>query len=162
AFVMSNTEQLLTSAVGATIGFFVGGPAGAFTGFQYGLLAGSVLFPADLPSVQGPRLEDFERLHADPGSPIAQVFGTCAVPGFRMYLGPVEEIATTEEVGGKGAPSQDVTTFMYRQTLALGLCEGPIAGISRGRERGQLVYDARPPQEGASDEASGGRLAESD
>src|SRR5690606_24285428 len=77
---------------------------------------------------------------------------------FRMYLGPVEEIATTEEVGGKGAPSQDVTTFMYRQTLALGLCEGPIAGILRVWENGQLVYDVRPQQEGESDEAYAARI----
>lgn len=156
---MSNLEQVITTGIGATIGFFVGGPAGALAGAQYGLLAGSVLFPADLPSVQGPRLEDFERLHADPGSPIAQVYGTAAVAGFRMYLGPVTEIASTEEVGGKGAPSQEVTTFTYLQTIALGLCEGPIAGVLRIWENGTLVYDVRPRQEGETDEELAARVA---
>src|SRR5690606_18184799 len=118
---MSNLEQVITTGIGATIGFFVGGPAGALAGAQYGLLAGSVLFPGDLPGVEGPRLQDFERLNADPGAPIAQVYGIAAVPGFRLYLGPVTEISSTEEVGGKGAPSQDVTTFHYLQTLAIGL-----------------------------------------
>src|SRR5690606_39154098 len=123
---MSNLEQTLTTGIGATIGFLVGGPAGALAGAQYGLLAGSVLFPADLPGIEGPRLEDFERLHADPGAPIPVVYGTAAVSGFRLYLGPVTHIASTEEVGGKGASSQEVTTHRYLQTLALGLCEGPI------------------------------------
>lgn len=155
---MSNLEQVVTTGIGATIGFFVGGPAGALAGAQYGLLAGSVLFPGDLPGVQGPRLEDFERLHADPGAPIAQVYGTAAVPGFRLYLGPVTEIASTEEVGGKGAPSQDVTTFHYLQTIALGLCEGPIVGIQRVWENGELVYDTREIQEGESQEDFAARL----
>lgn len=142
---MSNREQILSAAIGATVGFFVaGGPAGALAGLQYGLLAGALLFPADLPAVTGPRLEDFERLEADPGSPIWKVYGRISVPGFRMYLGDVTEISSTEEVGGKGAPSQDVTSYAYYQTLALGLCEGEIAGVDRIWENGELVYDSRP------------------
>lgn len=155
---MSNPEQILSTGIGATIGFFIGGPAGALAGAQYGLLAGSLLFPGSLPSVQGPRLEDFERLHADPGSPIPIVWGTAAVAGFRLYLGPVTEIASTEEVGGKGGPSQEVTTFTYLQTLAIGLCEGPIRGVLRIWENGTLMYDVRPQQSDESDEEYSARV----
>lgn len=155
---MSNPEQFAATALGATVGFFVGGPAGAVAGAQYGLLAGSLLFPADLPAVQGPRLEDFETLHADPGSPIAIVWGYACVSGFRLYLGPVTEVASTEDVGGKGAPSQEVTTFTYYQTIALGLCEGPIVGVQRIWENGELVYDTRPQLDEETDEQYAARL----
>lgn len=141
---MSNAEQALSGVVGGVIGFFIGGPAGAVTGFQIGLTAGAALFPADLPPVIGPRLEDFEQIQSDPGAPVMIGFGRFAVPGFRMYLGPGNTTSATEELGGKGPPSQDVTTYTSTQTLALGLCEGVIDGISRVWENGKLVYDARP------------------
>jgi hypothetical protein len=147
---MSNPGQAFSALAGGVVGFFIGGPAGAFAGFQYGLLAGSLLFPTQLPGVTGPRLEDFERAEADPGAAVWKCFGRVAVPGFRMYLGPVTEISNTEEVGGKGAPTQDVTTFTYTQTLALGLCEGEIPGITRIWENGKLVYDLSPQGIGES------------
>lgn len=147
---MANTEQILSAGIGAAIGFAVAGPAGVFAGLQYGLLAGAALFPADLPSMQGPRMEDFEKVEADPGAPIARVFGTAPVTGFRMYLGQAREISNTEDVGGKGAPSQEVTTFTYLQTLAIGLCQGEIIGVNRIWENGTLKYDTRPQQTGES------------
>lgn len=158
---MGNAQQALSAVAGGVIGFFIGGPAGAIAGLQYGLLAGALLFPTQLPGVQGPRLEDFETLHADPGAPVYVGWGTFVVPGFRMYLGEPKEIATTEEVGGKGGPSQEVTTYTYLQTLALGLCEGPIEGVRRIWENGELVYDAREQQEGESTAEYDARIAKS-
>ena len=149
---MSNVGQAVSAGIGATIGFLVGGPGGALKGFQVGLLAGTSLFPEDLPGVEGPRLNDFEQAEADPGAVIGKVWGTAVVPGFRMYLGPVVETSTTTSQGGKGGPEQETTTFSYSQTLAVGLCEGPIAGVQRIWENGQLVYDARVQQDGESDE----------
>lgn len=158
---MGNAQQALSAVAGGVIGFFIGGPAGAIAGLQYGLLAGALLFPTQLPGVQGPRLEDFETLHADPGAPVYVGWGTFVVPGFRMYLGEPKEIATTEEVGGKGGPSQEVTTYTYLQTLALGLCEGPIEGVRRIWENGELVYDAREQQESESTAEYDARIAKS-
>lgn len=157
---MSNVPQALSATAGAVIGFVVGGPAGAFYGFQVGLLAGSVLFPTQLDGVHGPRLEDVERAAADPGDPIPIVYGTACVSGFRLYLcDQVTEVATTEEVGGKGPPSQEVTTYSYFQTLALGLCEGPIQGIGRIWENGELVYDPRDQLDGETEEEYQERIA---
>lgn len=156
---MANREQILSAGIGAAIGFFVGGGVpGAIKGFQLGLLAGSALFPLDLPSVQGPRLEDFETVEADPGAPLPRVYGTAPLPGYRMYLGPVTEVTTTETHGGKGAPEQDVTTFTYLQTLAIGLCSGPIRDVTRIWENGTLMYDSRPQQVGESVSAYQDRL----
>src|SRR5690606_5800752 len=134
---MSNPQQFISGVIGGVVGFFVGGPAGALYGLQIGLTVGTLLYPTQLPGVEGPRLTDFESIHADPGAPI--------------YLGGVIEVSHTEEVGGKGGPEQEVTTFTYFQTLALGLCEGPITGLLRVWENGKLVYDVRDQLEDESD-----------
>lgn len=148
---MSNAEQAASAVVGGIVGFFIGGPTGALYGIQLGLLAGSVLFPTQLPGMMGPRLEDLQGTSAQVGTPVIDTWGTIAVPGTVIWLGPVEEVATTEEVGGKGAPEQSVTTFTYFQSVAVGLrasTHRPIGGILRIWENGKLVYDVRDQQEG--------------
>src|SRR5690606_23394456 len=147
---MSNPQQFISGVIGGVVGFFVGGPAGALYGLQIGLTVGTLLYPTQLPGVEGPRLTDFESIHADPGAPIYIGWGRFAVPGYRLYLGEVIEVSNTEEVGGKGGPEQEVTTFTYFQTLALGLCEGPITGLLRVWENGKLVYDVRDQLEDES------------
>jgi hypothetical protein len=155
---VSNTEQALTTIAGGVVGFLVAGPGGAakgaFQGSLYGLSAGQLLFPAPLPD--GPRLDDFESLNVDPGAPIMVVYGRDAVPGFPIYLGPVGELATTEEVG-KGGPEQ--TTFTYFQTYAVALCEGIKSGVEFIYENGELVYDVRPQRGDESDTDYAGRVA---
>ena len=155
---MSNVGQALTAVVGAAIGFAIGGPTGAAYGFQAGLLGGSLLFPTKLPEQFGPRLEDLNTTTATLGNPVAITWGTFPVPGQVLGLGCVEEVATTEEVGGKGAPEQTVTTYTYFQTLALGLSEGPICGILRIWENGEPKYDIRPQQADESAQAYSARL----
>lgn len=148
---MSNAEQAGFAVVGGIIGFFVGGPTGAMYGAQLGLLAGSVLFPTQLPGVMGPRLEDLQGTSAQVGTPVIDTWGTIAVPGTVIWLGPREEVAQTDEVGGKGAPEQSVTTFTYFQSVAVGLrgsLHRPIGGILRIWENGKLVYDVREQQDG--------------
>lgn len=156
---MSNGEQLLSAGLGAFIGFWIGGPAGAYYGFQAGLLAGTALFPTQLEGVTGPRLQDTERAEASPGAIVALGWGEFPVAGFRLYLGPRDEVSNTEEVGGKGAPEQDVTTFAYFQTIALGLCEGVITGVRRIWENGELKYDAREQLDGESDDTYNARIS---
>lgn len=158
---MSNPQQALGAIAGGVIGWFVGGPVGAAYGFQIGLLAGSILYPTQLPHVYGPRIEDLAVTNAVLGIPIPYIYGTVAVPGFVMYLNCAEEVATTEEIGGKGAPEQSQTTYTYFQTLAVGLCEGEISGLLRVWENGELKYDNRPRGEDESDESFLTRTASS-
>lgn len=151
---MSNPQQAVAAIAGGVIGWFVGGgPVGAAYGFQIGLLAGSVLYPTQLPHVYGPRIEDLAVTNATLGIPIPYIYGTVAVPGFVMYLNCAEEVATTEEIGGKGAPEQSQTTYTYFQTLAVGLCEGEISGLLRVWENGELKYDMRPRGDEETEEA---------
>lgn len=149
---MSNVGQAASAIVGGVLGFLVGGPTGALYGIQLGLLAGSAVFPTQLPPVIGPRLEDLQTTTSQVGTPVIETWGTIAVPGTVMWLGPVVEVASSEEVGGKGGGSeQTVTTFTYYQSVAVGLCGSanrPIDGISRIWENGKLVYDTREQQPG--------------
>jgi hypothetical protein len=147
---MSNSGQAGSAIIGGIIGFFVGGPTGAMYGIQLGLLAGTVLFPTQLPQQFGPRMEDMQSTTAQVGVPVIETWGTITVPGTVMWLGPRIEIVTTEEVGGKGGPEQTQTTYTYFQSIAVGLCgsfDRPIGGILRIWENGKLVYDVRPQQD---------------
>lgn len=147
---MSNAGQAATAVVGGVIGFFIGGPTGAMYGIQLGLLAGTVLFPTQLPEQFGPRLDDLNSTNAQVGVPVMETWGTIAVPGTVMWLGPRVEVSSSDEVGGKGGPEQQVTSYSYYQSVAVGLrasIHRPIGGILRIWENGRLVYDIRPQQD---------------
>jgi hypothetical protein len=142
---MSNSGQVALTVVGAIIGAYTGlGWIGVIYGAQIGLLAGQMLFPTQLPGQYGPRLEDLLTTSAQLGVPVPIIYGTIAVPGTVIFLSCVEEVVSSEEVGGKGGPTQTVTTYTYFQTIAVGLCEGPINGLLRIWENGELKYDVRP------------------
>jgi hypothetical protein len=147
---MSNAGQAALGIVGGIIGFAIGGPAGAAYGLQIGLAVGSVVAPTQLPGTFGPRLNDKRTTTAQLGEPITEVFGTDVVAGTVIWLGDVVEHSETEEVGGKGGPEGENTTFSYTQSIAVGLCRGPAVGLLRIWENGKLVYDVRVQQPGES------------
>lgn len=147
---MSNAGQAVLGIVGGVIGFYVGGPQGAAYGFQLGLLAGSAIFPTQLPGVQGPRLGDGIQTQAVVGAPIPIVFGTQRVGGIVIWASPIREVATTEDVGAKGGPEQSQTTYSYYRSFAVLLCEGPVSGIRRIWFNGKIVYDRSSPTDSTS------------
>lgn len=131
------------------VGFMVGGPVGALVASA----AGSLLFPARGPDIEGPRLQDLGLTTSQAGNPIPMVHGTMVVSGNVIDGDPeLEEVGTTERVGGKGGGGQRQTTYSYFATFALSLCEGPIDGIRRIWADGELVYDARCELDEALDE----------
>lgn len=148
---MSNAGQIAGAFIGGVLGFFVGGPTGALYGMQLGLLAGTALSPTELPQQFGPRMEDLRTTSAQVGAPVVRSWGTMAVPGTVLWLGELEEVATTEEIdGGLLGPDQSVTTYTYYQSVAVGLVGNEIGGILRVWENGELVYDGREQQDGES------------
>ena len=155
---MSNAGQVALGVVGGVVGFAIGGPTGAAYGLQLGLAVGNIVSPTQLPGTFGPRLNDKRTTTAELGAPITEVFGNDVVSGTVIWLGDVVEIATTEEVGGKGGPEGENTTFSYTQSIAIGLCKGPRTGVRRIWENGKLVYDSRLQQDGESDEDFEARL----
>lgn len=132
------------------------GPAGAAIGAALGgyvgMQAGYALFPLD--PIAGPRLTDARLMGSAYGVAIPQVFGAARVAGNVIWQSDIRETATTEEVGGKGGPSQDVTTYSYDADVAVGLCAGPMASVRRIWADGRLIYDV-------SDQADIGALQRS-
>lgn len=141
---------------GLAIGSFVGMPQ---LGLTLGSILGQALFPTELPGVQGPRLSDEKVTTSTIGSAIPIVYGTTVVAGNIIWSGPLVEIANTEEVGGKGGPTQDVTNYTYTRSFAIGLCEGPASAIVRLWRAEKLVYDVRPQQDDETDAAYAERSA---
>jgi hypothetical protein len=125
------------------VGAYFGNPE---LGFALGSLAGSALFPTQLP--RGPQLTDNRTTTADLGEPCPIGFGTFSVAGTVILLAP--SVQSTNEQGGKGGPEQ--LTYQYNQSIGIALVESAIdlqqaiGGVSRIWENGTLVYDIRPQQ----------------
>ena len=140
---MSNPGQAALGIVGGVVGFFVGGPQGAAWGFQLGMGAGSALFPTDLGTVSGPRLNDLNVQTSTVGAPIPIVYGTYAISGNVIWSSGIIETVSRKKQGGKGGPTQTVKTYSYKVNAAVGICEGEIGGIRRIWADAKLIYDAR-------------------
>jgi hypothetical protein len=118
---------LVLSLAGAALGGSFGA-AGALAGRLAGALAGAVidraLFGARPPD--GPRLKDLDVLSSTEGAPIPRVYGRMRVAGQVIWA-----TALTEQASGGGKGSPRGRSYSYTANFAVGLCEGPIAGIGR-------------------------------
>ncbi|HOW94118.1 MAG TPA: phage tail protein, partial [Mycolicibacterium fallax] len=159
---MSNAGQAVLSIGGAFVGFWLGGPAGAAWGFQIGSMAGGLLFPTDLGTVTGPRLDDLRVMTSTIGQPIPLVYGTFALAGNCIWSSGLIEAVNKEEVGGKGGPSQTVKTYSYSVDVAIGICEGPVNGIRRIWADAVLIYDISAQRAGETDAEFAERMAVSE
>lgn len=137
---------LLLGAVGAGIGGAIGGTflgmSAASIGWMVGSSLGSVFGQKDQ-QISGPRLGDLSVQSSTYGAAVPYVAGASRVSGNVIWSTSKREVSTTTEVGGKGGPSVENTTYTYNVDIAIALCEGPIAGIGRIWSNGELVYDAR-------------------
>ena len=122
--------------VGAAIGGFFGGPAGAQAGFMVGSLLSVALAPTQ--RSEGSRLTDLRTQTSTYGKPIPLIFGTGRLAGNIIWAPEIREEKTTEKVG----KNQKMTNYTYFGTCAIAICEGPIAGIRRVWADGKIVYDA--------------------
>ncbi|MGJ7512337.1 phage tail baseplate protein [Variovorax sp. GT1P44] len=129
-----STRSLVTVA-GGLIGAYFGYPQ---LGLVLGGLIGSAVDPA---TVQGPAINEVAVQTQAEGVPRIIPYGTVMCIGNVIQNGPL--IKTTESsTQGKGGTSVETPTA-YR-TFAIGICEGPIAGMLRVWEDNKLVYDMRP------------------
>ncbi|MFY8099725.1 MAG: baseplate megatron protein TIM-barrel domain-containing protein, partial [Allorhizobium sp.] len=131
---------ILLQAAGAALGS-VFGPVGAAIGQAAGALAGGMIDRSLLSGtreVNGARLSSARLSGASEGTVIPRLYGTARLGGTLIWATRFEEETVTERTGGKSSRGTRTTTYRYYANLALGLCEGPIAGVRRvwadGRE----------------------------
>lgn len=156
---MSNAGQGVLTVVGTVVGAYFGYPQ---LGFALGSLAGQALFPTKLPTVSGPKLADFGQTQSSVGAAIPQGWGTCPATGNIIAQSDIREVIESDEVGGKGGPTQTVETPTYYQDFAIGFNDGEIAGVRRIWANGKLIYDRTPQASGESDAAFRERMAAND
>lgn len=139
---------LLLQAAGASVGGLFG-PVGAMIGRAAGALAGNLIDRSIISgwtSVEGTPLESARIPGAQEGAPITRVYGTARVGGTLIWATRfIEEV--TEERSGSKATGPRVETFSYFANFAIGICQGPIAGIRRiwadGHELSQVGLEIR-------------------
>lgn len=156
---MGRYGQAILTIVGTVVGAYFGYPA---LGAALGSLAGSLLFPQQLPTVSGPRLQDLQQTTSNVGAPIPRGWGTFPAAGCVIAKSDVREVIVSEEVGGKGGPSQTVETPTYYQDFAIGLNDGRIGGIRTIWANGKAIYDRRPRRAEETDSEFRARMAASD
>ena len=145
---MSSPGQIVGGVVGAVAGFFVSGfnPMGALYGAQLGMMAGGAIDPPKGPTVEGPRLSDLTVQTSNYGASIPRVYGTAVLNGNVIWLegNRLKESVTKTKSGGKGGSKSKTTTsnYSYSATFAVGLCQGPIAGVRRIWIGPKLIYHA--------------------
>lgn len=135
--------QWIGTVVGGVIGFFAGGNVAL--GAAIGGAIGGAIDPPKGPKIEGPRLNDLSVQTSTYGAQIPIIHGTVATFGniFWVENNKLKETKKTEEQGGKGGGGQEVSTYSYSATFALGLCLGPVDGIGRIWCSGKLIADFR-------------------
>ncbi len=146
---MSTGGQAVGGIVGGIIGFVASGynPSGALYGAQLGMMAGGYLDPPKGAKTSGPRLSDLRVQSGTLGTLIPREYGSVAFMGNLIWVqgDKLTEIIVKKKVktGGKGGGSKATRDEpQYYATFAVGLCEGPIAGVRRIWIGPDLFYDA--------------------
>lgn len=148
--------SLVLGVAGAAVGFMVGGPTGAQIGWGIGSMIGSSL--TSLPDIQGARLSDLKMQVSTYGAMRPILYGTNRVAGNVVWASDLIEASHDEEAGGKGGPSQTVTTYSYSIHAAVALCEGPITGVRRIWANGDLIMDASTSNTGITGQSGNIRI----
>jgi hypothetical protein len=125
---------------GAVVGGMLGGPRGAQAGFALGSLAGGMI--DGQPTQYGPRITDTRVSVSTYGVMVPVVYATMRVAGQVIWSTDIQEHKKEIDMGSKGGTEQ--VMYWYDISCAVGLCEGPMAGVLRIWADSKLVYDARP------------------
>lgn len=140
--------NLVISAAGAAVGYLVGGPTGASIGWTLGsALSGG---GSNSDSMAAPQVGDLRVQTSQYGVVIPVCVGKQRVSGNVFWAADKVAHTTTSEAesGGKGgmigggssSTATQVTT--YSVSMAIGICKGPILGVSRVWADGKLIIDA--------------------
>ena len=139
--------QLVISAAGAALGFWIGGPQGALIGWSLGSALGGSMAPAT--KVQGSQqsLMDLTVTGTAYGQAIPYIRGAATVAGqvwWNTDRRPVTTTTTTHSggKGGGGGVDTSSSTITYNMDMLIGLADNPIIGVARIWLNGALIYTA--------------------
>jgi hypothetical protein len=91
--------------------------------------------------IEGPKLNDLKVQVSTYGQSIPKLYGTVRMAGNIIWSTPILETSHKKKLGKGGGGKAVQTTYTYRQSMAIGLCEGEIVGIRRIWINGELVYN---------------------
>ena len=147
---MSSVGQAVGMVVGAVIGAFI--PGGyIMLGAAIGGMIGAAIDPPKGPDITGPRISDLSVQTATYGAIIPRIYGTIATFGniFWVENNQIKEVEKKEDAGGKGGGGQEITSYEYYATFAVGICEWAVAGLRRIWDGPKLIFDAGDSSLGA-------------
>lgn len=133
------STRYITGAIGAVVGYFIGGPSGAIQGWTIGSAVGQIIDPG---TIQGPRVGDLAQQTSQEGGPRPIVFATSPPMTGNIICSGTPVKVKRKKKQGKGSPS--VTYEVVLRTYAIGVCEGPITKFIRVWRNAELVYDGTP------------------
>lgn len=131
--------QLVVSAVGAYVGFLIGGPQGAAIGWSIGGALGSTL--ASPQKVKGPLSTDLKQPKLTYGTPVPRIYGRQRTAGHLVWSSEKRPVATTTESGGKGGPGVETTTYTYNiDCLYMVAIDSDVIAVTRAWRNGEVIY----------------------
>lgn len=141
----------MATAVLSVAGGAIGGPFGQIAGGLLGsYIDNAFLLPALDPKdpIEGFRINrEFEIQTAEEGAPGNFPIGPDnRLAGTLVWQSPLIEEQSSQDSGGKGGSSQEVTSYAYFVHLAIAIAEREIEGIERIYCDGKKLYDANPDQ----------------
>ncbi len=145
----SSIGTIAGGLIGGILGFFVpvvGIAIGFAVGSAVGGAIGGFIDAPKTPELIGPRLTDLSIQTSTYGAFIPRAYGKIGVYGniFWIENNKIKETSKKVRQGGKGIGGGGATTktYTYSATFALGLCEGPIAGVNKIWIGSKLFYSA--------------------
>ena len=138
---MSDYAGPVLGAVGAVVGWFVGGPVGASWGWAIGSTLGGA-YSASQQVIPGPKIGDVQQQTSQEGGFRPIIFGRSHPIKGNVIADSDPRIVKKRERQGKGGPKVE-TEYAYR-TYAVGFCEGE-ASLLQVWRNGILVYDVEDP-----------------
>ena len=152
---MSKLTTYGGALLGGIVGFFIGGPTGAFVGFGLGLGLGTIIDPTnpDHPTVGEP-MQDLEMMSNVEGLPLPDLLGTSKMTGNLLYYGGNKRTEITEEAetggggsgDGGGGDDEVVTGYRYYLSWAMGFCLGPVDNLYTVWADDKIVWSGDIPR----------------
>jgi len=122
--------QVAIPLAGAAIGFWIGGPTGASIGWSIGSY---LAYEPEQPEIGDLRVQTSQY-----GAGIPFIVGKQRITGNIIWT--ADKTSYSVETGGKGG-APGTNQVGYKISMAIAICQGPILGISRVWEQGEVKAD---------------------